>query len=195
MPLRTGSSGPSTGSSGQARNRLSHFWNSSLEGSRNFSPEVPPGNFWWSGNSGLLAGSSGPGNFPVEFWLSHFGFSSREGSWRFWAEVLPGDFWPTGSSGHQAGSSGPRPEFPVHNTGISGPALFQRPDFLEGYKYPSTYLGTLSSCNSLSSLKAKAQIEEISQFLHRNSLIFGGLKEKTRIYIFTKPFFISPSFI
>ena len=52
-------------------------------------------------------------------------------------EVLPGDFRPTGSSGVLTGSSGPRPEVLVHNTGISGPSLFQRPDFLEGYKYPS----------------------------------------------------------
>ena len=175
--------------------RSSPFWDPSLEGSRNFSPEVPPGNFRWSGSSGLLAGNSGPGNFPVEFWLSPFWFSSREGSRRFWAEVLSGDFRPTGSSG-------PRPEVPVHNTEIFGPSLFQRPDFLEGYIYPSPYLGPANSCNSLSPplnsrsppLKAKAQIEEISQSLHPNLLIFGGLKEKAKIYIFTNRFFISPSF-
>ena len=40
----------------------------------------------------------------------------------------------------------------------------------------------------------RAQIRKISQFLRPNSLIFGGLKEKTRIYIFTEQFFISPSF-
>ena len=112
-------------------------------------PGSSPKNFRWSV-------SSGPGNFPVEFWLSHFGFSSREGSRRFWAEFLPGDFRPTGSSGLQAGSSGPRPEVPVLNTGNSGPALFQRPDLLEEYKYPSTYLGTASSCNSLSSITSKS---------------------------------------
>ena len=108
-----------------------------------------------------------PWKFLAEFWLSHFGFSSREGSRRFWAEILPGDFRTNGSSGR-------RPEVPVLNTGNSGPALFQWPDFLEGYlyPYPSTYLGTASSCNSLSSLKAKGQIEEISQSLYPNSLIF-----------------------
>ena len=107
-------------------------------------PGSSPGNIRRSGSSDLLAGSSGPGKFPVEFWLSHFGFSSREGSRRFWAEFLPGDFRPTGSSGVLTRSCGPRPEFPVHNTGISEPSLFQRPDFLEGYKYPSPYLGSLS---------------------------------------------------
>jgi hypothetical protein len=40
----------------------------------------------------------------------------------------------------------------------------------------------------------KLKKHEISQSLHPNSLILGGLKEKARIYIFTKRFFISPSF-
>jgi len=40
----------------------------------------------------------------------------------------------------------------------------------------------------------QAQNYKISQSLHPNSLIFGGLKEKARIYYFTKAFFISPSF-
>ena len=41
--------------------------------------------------------------------------------------------------------------------------------------------------------KLKAKFHKISQSLHPNSSIFGGLKEKARIYIFTEQFFISPS--
>ena len=42
------------------------------------------------------------------------------------------------------------------------------------------------------SIVASSSPTQISQSLHPNSLIFGGLKEKHRIYNFTKPFFISP---
>ena len=40
----------------------------------------------------------------------------------------------------------------------------------------------------------KLKKHQISQSNHSNSLIFGGLKEKAPIYIFTKQFSISPSF-
>ena len=42
---------PTAGSSGpwkfRVKKRLSHIWDPSLEGSRNFPPEVPPGHFRW----------------------------------------------------------------------------------------------------------------------------------------------------
>ena len=74
----------------------------------------------------------------------------------------------------------------------------QRPDFVKGFKYPFTYLWratfyTLSP--PLMPSKLKAQIRKISQSLHPNSLILGGLKEKAPIYNSTEQFFISPSFI
>ena len=181
---------PLAGSSGQAGKSAKSFWDSSREWSGT-SPRKFPRKFLVVRKFRPPGRKLRPWNFFVEFWLSLFGFSSREGPRRFWEEVLPGDFWPAEI---QAGSSGPRPEVPVLYTGNSGPALFQRPDFLEGYLYPSTYLGTASSCNPLSSLKEKPQIEEISQSLHPNSLIFGGLKEKPPIYNFTNRFSISPSF-
>ena len=40
----------------------------------------------------------------------------------------------------------------------------------------------------------KLKNHQISQSNHPNSLIFGGLKEKAPIYIFTKQISISPSF-
>ena len=82
----------------------------------------------------------------------------------------------------------------IRSTGISGPLFLQRAEFLEGYKYPSSYLQLRSSPRFLSPPLLQAHFFDISQSLHPNSLIFGGLKEKARIYIFTKQFFISPSF-
>ena len=43
--------------------------------------------------------------------------------------------------------------------------------------------------------KLKVQIRKISQSLHPNPLILGGLKEKAPIYNSTEQFSISPSFI
>ena len=76
---------------------------------------------------------------------------------------------------------------------------------------PGTYLpptvrsveGVFKDGSSLEELKlqnifplsiVKASILDYSQSLQPKQLIFGGLKEKHLIYIFTKPFFISPSF-
>jgi len=62
------------------------------------------------------------------------------------------------------------------------------------------YIRTFSYLEKLSSPRiethhcCKLKKHEISQSLHPNLLIFGGLKEKARIYNFTKAFFISPSF-
>ena len=62
-----GSSGLWPETSSQARNQLSHIWDPSLEGSQNFSPKVPPGNFRWPGSFGLQAGSFGPGSYRWNF--------------------------------------------------------------------------------------------------------------------------------
>ena len=51
-----------------------------------------------------------------------------------------------------------------------------------------------SSPRKEDSIVASSSPSQISQSLYPISLIFGGLKEKHRIYNFTKPFFISPSF-
>ena len=51
-----------------------------------------------------------------------------------------------------------------------------------------------SSPRKEDSIVASSSPSQISQSLHPNSLIFGGLKEKHQIYNFTKLFFISPSF-
>ena len=141
---------PLAGSSGQAGKRLSHFWDSSLERSRNFSPEVPPE---------ISGGPEISASWPEVPALEVFGGILAKSFWVFLSGGVP----------EVLGGNSPR-RFPAHRkfrtqAEISGPALFQRPDFLEGYLYPSPYLGTASSCNSLSSLKAKAQIEEISQSL------------------------------
>ena len=69
--------------------------------------------------------------------------------------------------------------------------FLQRLHFWEGYKYPSTFLWTASSPRKDPTIVASSSSTEISQSLHPNSLIFGGLKEKAPIYNFTKPFFIS----
>ena len=73
-------------------------------------------------------------------------------------------------------------------------SCLQRLHFWEGYKNPSTYLQQSSSPRIETHHCCKLKKHKISQSLHPILLIFGGLKEKARIYNFTKRFFISPSF-
>ena len=97
-------------------------------------------------------------------------------------------------------SGGSGSDYPIRRiirptyTGLSDGFRQQRLHFWEGYKYPSTFLWTASSNRKVLTIAASSSSTEISQSLHPNSLFFGGLKEKHRIYNFTKPFFISPSF-
>ena len=62
------------------------------------------------------------------------------------------------------------------------------------YKSISTYPWTASSPTFKSTINASSSSFKISQSHRPNLLIFAGLKEKTKIYIFTKRFFISLSF-
>ena len=91
----------------------------------------------------------------------------------------------------RAGDSGPQwPETP----GL----VAQTASFQEGaINTPLIYSYQLSSssiqCTSRSTFKSSPNLRFLP--IHPpNSLILGGLKEKAPIYIFTKPFFISPSF-
>ena len=89
-------------------------------------------------------------------------------------------------------------DYPTHRIirptyiGLSDGFRQQRLHFWEGYKYPSTFLWIASSNRKASTIVASSRNTQLSQSLHTNLLIFGGLKEKHRIYIFTKPFFIHP---
>ena len=69
---------------------------------------------------------------------------------------------------------------------------------MERYKYPPTYHYLKLARPALNAkqdphLRAHQKLD-FSQSIHPIKPIFGGLKEKAPIYIFTKLFFISPSF-
>jgi len=78
--------------------------------------------------------------------------------------------------------------------GVSGVKLGQRLFFRGGYIKGSSRTRTPARAFPIEDLKMSHQNLDISQSVHPNSLILGGLKEKAPIYNFTKPFFISPSF-
>ena len=89
--------------------------------------------------------------------------------------------------------TGATTESPVQ-TGDSDVSELKRLVFVGGYKYPHLVPHQLACPALKSTINELTQNLDLSQYLHPNSLIFGGLKEKAPIYIFTKPFFIPPSF-
>ena len=127
-----GSSGPSTGSSGPYFHLsflAKSFRRFSLEGFRNFAPKVSSEISVVRKFRFLVRNIR-----PKENLAKSFAFFSRVGVRNFAPEVCSGIFRGTRSSGVSTVSSAPRPEVPVLNPRISGPALLQRLVFGGGYK-------------------------------------------------------------
>ena len=94
--------------------------------------------------------------------------------------------WPAWQPAHVGWDAGPV-RLPCH-------LPVQRVLCPEEYLRPSTYLWTKQLAKLKTSINASSSSPKISQSHQPNHLIFGGLKEKSKICIFTKLFLISLSF-